>query len=116
MSSDPEDALSLTECSDEALLEEVWRRFGDYWCSFSSGVRGRDECPICKEVAPLTRHHLVPIAKGAGLERSVKARYVKLCRACHDYAHRVWGPGHRYDGPPDREIFIARLREKRAQD
>jgi hypothetical protein len=101
----------LEEESDEALLAEVWRRFGENWCSFSSGVRSREECPICRKEGALTRHHLTPVAQGAGRERSVKARYVKLCRACHDLAHRVWGPGHHYDGPPDREIFLARLRE-----
>ena len=96
--------------SDEELLTEVHRRFGESWCSFSSGVRARGECPACKDDAKLTRHHLVPVAEGAGRNLEVKRRYVKLCRPCHELAHLHWGPGHEYDGPQDREIFLSRLR------
>ncbi|MCA9320763.1 MAG: hypothetical protein KDB53_08515 [Planctomycetes bacterium] len=104
---------SMEQISDEELLLEVWRRFGESWCSFSSGVRSPDECPICNQRRDLTRHHLVPRAQGAGLDREVKRRYVKLCRDCHDLAHRVWGPGSSYDGPLDREVFCRDLRGHR---
>ena len=100
----------LDDVTDEALLREVWRRFGESWCAFSSGVRPRDECPICNEVTSLTRHHLVPVAVGAGKDREVKRRYVKLCRECHRRAHEVWGPGSEYRGPEEREIFVTELR------
>lgn len=99
----------LKNVDDQTLLDEVWRRFGASWCSFSSGVRSPGECPICHETVPLTRHHLVPLARRRGIEREVKRRYVKLCRPCHDLAHRIWGPGHDYAGPEDREIFVRDL-------
>ncbi|MEZ6197871.1 MAG: hypothetical protein R3F20_19445 [Planctomycetota bacterium] len=76
-------------------------------------MRGRDVCPICDEVTTLTRHHLSPVAVGAGKDRGVKARYVKLCRPCHELAHRIWGPGDRYEGPEERELFVRELRARR---
>ena len=108
--------LDLTGVTDEALLAEVHRRFGESWCAFSSGVRSRDECPICNEQSQLTRHHLVPVADGAGLDKGVKSRYVKLCRDCHLHAHRVWGPGDAWRGPVEREIFVRDLRALRADE
>lgn len=101
----------LDDVTDEELLHEVWLRFGESWCAFSSGVRPKAECPVCHETEGLTRHHLVPVAAGAGKDRAVKQRYVKLCRACHERAHEVWGPGSRYAGPRDREVFVAELRK-----
>ncbi len=98
------------EISDEELLAELHRRFGESWCSFSSGVRSRDECPSCKQDVQLTRHHLVPVAEGAGRDLIVKRRYVKICRACHELAHEHWGPGNEYSGPQDREMFLRDLR------
>ena len=97
------------DISDEELLAELHSRFGDSWCSFSSGVRARGECPVCKLDVKLTRHHLVPTAVGAGRNLEVKRRYVKLCGPCHQLAHRRWGPGNRYVGPQDREIFLKEL-------
>lgn len=102
----------LEDISDEALLREVWRRFGDSWCGFSSGVRPKDECPVCHATEGLTRHHLVPVAVGGGRSKVLKQRYVKLCRKCHDRAHAEWGPGSDYAGPEDREIFVAELRRR----
>lgn len=116
MSSSPTDREELLAgFSDDELLTELWRRFGESWCSFSSGVRSRDECPICNEVCDLTRHHLVPVAQGAGLNREVKRRYVKLCTECHVLAHKVWGPGDDYQGPEEREIFVRDLRRERTR-
>ena len=97
------------EISDEELLAQVHSRFGDSWCSFSSGVRARGECPCCKLDVKLTRHHLVPVAEGAGRNLQVKRRYVKLCASCHNLAHDHWGPGNKYRGPQDRELFLKAL-------
>lgn len=101
----------LRDVPDEELLREVWLRFGASWCAFSSGVRPEGECPVCHATGGLTRHHLVPVAAGAGKDRVVKQRYVKLCRPCHEKAHEVWGPGSEYRGPEDREVFVAELRK-----
>ncbi len=106
----------LKDIDDQGLLDEVWRRFGASWCSFSSGVRSPGECPICHETVQLTRHHLVPQAVRRGMEREVKRRYVKLCRPCHELAHRVWGPGHSYSGPKEREVFVRDLQIHRDGD
>lgn len=108
-----DDRPELSDYPDEAILEEVWRRFGSSWCAFSSGVRSPDECPICNQKRDLTRHHLVPVAAGSGNDKEVKRRYVKLCPPCHELAHRVWGRGDRYDGPTEREIFVRDLRARR---
>lgn len=99
----------LDDVTDEDLLTEIQRRFGDTWCAFSSGVRSRDECPVCKNVQPLTRHHLVPVAVGAGKEKGIKSRYVKLCGSCHQRAHELWGPGDAWQGPTDRDILVRDL-------
>lgn len=108
-------ATPLAGIDDQDLLAEVWRRFGESWCSFSSGVRAPGECPICLTPGPLTRHHLVPRAVGAGRDREIQRRYVKICRGCHELAHATWGPGHRYFGPEEREIFVAELRRVAAR-
>ncbi len=102
----------MAKVSDDELLREVWIRFGDSWCTFSSKVRSSSECPICHQSELMTRHHLVPIAEDGGKDRAVRSRYVKLCRSCHEFAHRVWGPGDQYRGPTDREIFVAELRKQ----
>ncbi|MFT7616946.1 MAG: 5-methylcytosine-specific restriction endonuclease McrA [Planctomycetota bacterium] len=103
--------VNWNEISDEDLLAELHQRFGESWCSFSSGVRSRGECPSCKEDTKLTRHHLVPIAKGAGRNLEVNQRYVKICQPCHLLTHAQWGPGNSYDGPQDRELFLKELRQ-----
>lgn len=103
--------VDWNEISDEDLLKEVHLRFGESWCSFSSGVRSRGECPSCKKDVKLTRHHLVPVADGAGRSLEVNQRYVKICEPCHRLAHGHWGPGHAYAGPQDRELFLLELRK-----
>lgn len=104
-----EQPLDLREIPDDDLLEEIHRRFGESWCAFSAGVRSLDECPICRGQEHLTRHHLVPIAAGAGRDRKVKRRYVKLCGSCHTLAHKEWGPGDEWSGPTEREVFVRDL-------
>ena len=106
-----DDMVDWQDISDEDLLNEVYERFGESWCSFSSGVRSRGECPSCKEDVKLTRHHLVPVAEGAGRSLEVNQRYVKICQPCHRLAHAHWGPGNKYDGPQDREVFLVALRK-----
>ncbi|MCB9834326.1 MAG: hypothetical protein H6807_17820 [Planctomycetes bacterium] len=108
-----DDAKGPERLDDEQLLEELYRRFGAGWCSFSAMVRERGVCPVCDGLVALTRHHLRPIARGAGKEVEIRRRYVDLCRPCHDLAHRVWGPGDRWEGPIEREIFVDRLRARR---
>ena len=111
--------MNPEDLTDEELLEEVWRRFGDSWCAFSSGVRPRDVCPVCGAHEPLTRHHLVPVARGGGKDRGIKQRYVHLCTTCHRLAHDVWGRGDRFRGPTERETLIRdllRIRRERAED
>ena len=110
----PEEPLSAV--TDEVLLAEVHRRFGESWCSFSSAVRPRGACAGCDGVNDLTRHHLVPVAKGGGQGREIRARYLTLCRRCHDVTHRIFGPGDRYDGPADRELFVAALKRALAAE
>ncbi len=95
--------------SDEDLLDELYRRFGAGWCSFSAAVRERAACPVCDRILPLTRHHLRPVAKGAGREVEIRRRYADICRDCHDIAHARWGPGHRWQGPVERELFLAEM-------
>ena len=111
-----DDSMDLTAVPDDDLLAELHRRFGDSWCAFSAGVRSLDECPVCKTEQNLTRHHLVPIAAGAGLNREVKRRYVKICGRCHTLAHKEWGPGDDWSGPTDREIFIRDLMQLLARE
>ncbi len=105
------DSDRFDEVDDETLLEELYRRFGASWCSFSAMVREREVCPGCDRVLPLTRHHLRPIAQGAGREVEVRRRYADICRSCHDLAHATWGPGHRWQGPIERELFLRDLKQ-----
>lgn len=41
---------------------------------------------------------------------------IKICRPCHEFAHRLWGDGAHYIGPVLYESFVALLREAAPRD
>ena len=52
-------------------------------------------CETCGCVAPLTKHHLVPVhvcrtAKHGKELKTDDANVVWICRTCHDFLHATW--------------------------
>lgn len=63
-------------------------------------------CPTCqRNRSDMTRHHVLPRASGRNT-----GLVVRICRRCHDLAHRIYGPGNRYSGPETAFRFLMEMR------